>query len=162
MSTPSTQRNWRALLIDPFKQIKIGLYAIVITVSFVVALCLLMIRAFWAQYQQIMEIFSVSSVEAQFELVTNRIFLDNALSIGGFVAIFLAFMLVVLVKLTHRYYGPIVAISRFVEAIIEGDYSRRIVLRKGDELQDLALRLNRMAEILEEREKSSSPDSKSS
>ena len=98
-----------------------------------------------------MDIFSVSSVEGQVELVTNRIFIENALGIGAFVLVFLAVMLAVLLKMTHRYYGPIIAISRLVDSITEGDYSRRVVLRKDDELQELALKLNKMAEVLEKR-----------
>lgn len=147
----SPHRNWRAVLIEPFKQLKLGAYVIAITIVFVVLLGLLFIKAFWEQYQQIMEIFAVTRPQEQLQLVTNDIFFRNAWTIGLFLLCFLVAMLTVVIRVTHRYYGPLVAIHRFVQAMTQGDYSRRVMLRRQDELHELADHLNCMAEALERR-----------
>ena len=54
-------------------------------------------------------------------------------------------------RLTHRYYGPLVSIERFVGDIANGDYSRRVTIRKRDELQSLVKKLNHMADELEKK-----------
>jgi signal transduction histidine kinase len=55
------------------------------------------------------------------------------------------------VRLSHRIYGPIVPINRFIEALSSGEYTARIALRKGDDMIELKDALNRLAEALEKR-----------
>jgi nitrogen fixation/metabolism regulation signal transduction histidine kinase len=52
------------------------------------------------------------------------------------------------IMLTHRYYGPLIPILRSLRAIREGDYTSRVRLRPGDELQDLARVVNEISEKL--------------
>ena len=54
---------------------------------------------------------------------------------------------------SHRIAGPLPKIYRAIDAIGSGDFETKIVLRKNDELQDLAEHLNRMAARLKERQK---------
>lgn len=63
----------------------------------------------------------------------------------GLGAMFLA------LRMTHRFLGPQVPMRRHVRALIDGDYSSRCHIRKGDELQELATDLNALAETLAER-----------
>ncbi|MFW7377430.1 MAG: hypothetical protein ACOH5I_01320 [Oligoflexus sp.] len=150
-SNQNSHRNWKAVLVEPFKQLKLGIYVLGITALFVFILGFLFLKAFWQQYQHIMEIFAVARFEDQLHLVTNDVFYRNALMIGMFLIAFMIVMLAVVFRITHRYYGPLVSIQRFVEGVSQGDYTRRVILRKSDELQDLALCLNKMADELERR-----------
>lgn len=54
---------------------------------------------------------------------------------------------------SHKIAGPVIKITRFVHDIAAGDYSYRIQLRSGDELQALARALNNMVDSLEERQR---------
>ena len=54
-------------------------------------------------------------------------------------------------KLTHRYYGPLVSIERFIDEVARGKYKNRVKIRQNDELQRLANRLNDMANSLDKR-----------
>jgi HAMP domain-containing protein len=54
---------------------------------------------------------------------------------------------------THKVAGPVVKITRFIHEVAAGNFSHRITLRTGDELQALASALNVMTENLEERER---------
>jgi len=55
------------------------------------------------------------------------------------------------IRQTHRLVGPMGRITQALDVIGRGDFSQRIVLRKGDALEDLANTINRMAEQLEAR-----------
>ena len=50
---------------------------------------------------------------------------------------------------SHKIAGPIFRIKAFVMGLAAGNYSSRIRLRRGDDLQDLAEELNKLAEKLE-------------
>ena len=52
---------------------------------------------------------------------------------------------------SHRIAGPIYRIISFVRGLTSGNYSARLRLRKGDDLQDLADALNELAEKLEKK-----------
>ena len=55
------------------------------------------------------------------------------------------------VRQSHRVVGPIQRIKRTLEAIGAGDFSKRITLRQGDALEDLAKSINQMAANLQQR-----------
>lgn len=58
---------------------------------------------------------------------------------------------VVAISLSHKIYGPVVAIKRCIESLQNGDYSARLTLRQGDDLLELRDALNHLAESLEKR-----------
>ncbi len=145
------RRNLRSLVIEPFKQIKFGLYVISISVGFIAISAGLFVIAFTEQYRHVMSIFNVIDPNLQWELVTNDVFKTNAIRIGLVFFMYIVVMFLVVFRLTHRYYGPLVSIGRFVDQIAEGEYHRRLGIRDKDELQDLVLKLNAMAEELEEK-----------
>lgn len=51
--------------------------------------------------------------------------------------------------LGHRFYGPIVPITRVLKEMGEGNYSSRVRLRPGDELTEVMKAVNELAEKLE-------------
>lgn len=55
------------------------------------------------------------------------------------------------IRLSHKIYGPVVAIKRYLETLMGGDYKARLTLRQGDDLLDLRDALNQLAETLEKR-----------
>jgi hypothetical protein len=52
---------------------------------------------------------------------------------------------------SHRFYGPLVPLSRHLRELGEGKFASRVRLRPGDELIDLMEAQNLLAERLEER-----------
>ena len=74
-------------------------------------------------------------------------FLQPLLLAAGF--LFLLFIVVTLylsVTYTHKFYGPLVSINRFLDELNEGKNPEPIQLRTNDQLQDLAERLNRLSQ----------------
>jgi hypothetical protein len=55
-------------------------------------------------------------------------------------------------KTSHRVYGPIYRIVRTLTLVREGDWSKRIKLRDGDHLTELADHLNTFLDWLEKRQ----------
>jgi len=145
------RRNFWSLIIEPFKQIKFGMYVIALSVAFVGICALMFVSAFRDQYQHVMKIFNVVDESAKWTLVVNDIFIRNAIIIGVVFVAYLGALMGVIFRLTHRYYGPLVSIERFVDNITAGNYDKRAKIRDKDELQRLVAKLNLMAEALERR-----------
>lgn len=55
---------------------------------------------------------------------------------------------------SHRIAGPVYRMIKFLEELTKGDYTKRVILRKTDELQDLAAAINKLVEKLESEKKS--------
>jgi len=145
------RRNFKTLVIDPFKQMKFGLYVMGISVTFLAIFAYLFVDAFTDQYQHVMGIFNVVDPTLQWEIVTNDVFKMNAIRVGIFFALYIGGLFWAVFRLTHRYYGPLVSIRRFVSQMNAGDYSARCSIRKKDELLSLVSELNAMAESIEKR-----------
>ena len=144
-------RKIKNTVIEPFKQFKIGVYIVVTTFIFIVCAGYLFMSSFWQQYQHVMSIFEVVDPNLQWEVITNDVFFANIIKVAALFLLFMLITMAMVFKLTHRYYGPLVSIEKFVDQVAEGDYSSRVALRKKDELQRLATKLNTMAENLEQR-----------
>lgn len=144
-------RSWKTILVEPFKQMRIGAYVIGLTLIFTLSLVAIVANTFWSQYQQVMELFAIADPRTQWELVLNDIFLRNVGLVILLATAFVTAMTYFIFKITHRYYGPLVSIERFVDQVSVGDYTARVIIRKGDELQSLVKRLNQMAESIEKR-----------
>jgi hypothetical protein len=140
-----------SLVIEPFKQIKFGLYVIGISMAFVTVCAGMFVWAFYEQYKHVMTIFNVVNPKLQYELVNNDVFRANALRIGAVFVCYIGLVFTIVFRLTHRYYGPLVSIERFVTQMTAGQYSKRCKIREKDELHNLVTKLNEMAVKLEER-----------
>ncbi|MEZ4742265.1 MAG: hypothetical protein R3B45_07445 [Bdellovibrionota bacterium] len=94
-------RTFGSIVIEPFKQMKFGLYVIAISITFVILAATLFVMAFNEQYQHVMEIFSVVDPDVRWDLVTNDVFYQNAKRLGLLLFGFIAIMVIVF-KLTHQ------------------------------------------------------------
>ena len=85
----------------------------------------------------------------QITLIVSLIAVATTLLVELLLAIPVVFYLGI--RQSHRIVGPLARIRRTLEAIGNGDFSQRIVLRRGDVLVDLAKAINQMAESLQKR-----------
>jgi HAMP domain-containing protein len=69
---------------------------------------------------------------------------------AGLVVVIIQIVLLT-VYFSHKVAGPIYRLERACNNVIDGDYREKIVLRKGDELQNLASLLNRVIGLSRER-----------
>jgi HAMP domain-containing protein len=84
------------------------------------------------------------------EFVQARLSAPLALLVFGQLIIW-AVLLVFGALATHRFFGPIIPLVRQLERLERGDYSGRVHLRKGDELEEIAGALNALSERLEKK-----------
>ena len=76
----------------------------------------------------------------------------------GLLVAFIVTTILVAARYTHRIFGPLVSIHRFLDDIIQKRPATNLVLRESDQLQDLAVKLNVIAQLLQQN--GGSPSSK--
>ena len=59
------------------------------------------------------------------------------------------------IRQSHQIVGPMKRLTQAIDAIGQGDFSQRLILREGDVLADVATAINQMAEHLQKRSPSS-------
>ena len=149
--SPRQIRSIKNTLIEPFSQLKIGIYVIIVTVVFLVLSGLLFYNSFSEQYNNVLEIFNITDPDSKWQLISNDVFYSNLIKLSLLFLLFIAVLLSVIFYSTHKYYGPLMSFQRFSTAITEGKYYSRVQVRKKDELQLLAEQLNSMASTLEKK-----------
>ena len=133
----------RSKLVEPYFQIKLGLMFIVVNVifSFLIG---------GAVYWVLSDVFA--ALKTYFQLTGGDATLTLGklstpmIIIGSTVVLFVATTFYVAVHYTHKIYGPLVSINRFVDELLEERVPSKLALRDGDELQDLAAKLNELAD----------------
>ena len=153
-AAPKAKRSTRSLrstLIEPFAQIKLGVYIIILSTLFLILAGWLFFHTFEAQYSNVMEIFEVTNPDARHEIIANDVFYGNVYKLITLFAVYILTLLAVIFRTTHKYHGPLVSIERFADLIVEGKYYSRVAIRKKDELKSLAEKLNAMAQALEKK-----------
>jgi signal transduction histidine kinase len=142
-------RSLRSVIIEPFQQIKLGVYVIIVCLIFMALAGYIFHRSFNEQYQNVLKIFSVTDPDLQWQVLNNDIYKSNLKILVSLLLGFITTILIVVFRMTHKYYGPLVSIERFSDLISSGKYFERVQVRKGDELGRLAEKLNAMAAELE-------------
>jgi hypothetical protein len=141
------RRGFRSLLVEPFEQVKLGLLFLLVNTLFAV----LMLGTFgwyvWDIYKAVSVYFQLSHQES--ELALAKFYLPVGI-ILGLVLLFVATTLYVSIRYTHEIYGPLVSIHRFLDDLLGGRKPPIITLRESDQLQDLAGKLNNIAERMVE------------
>jgi len=140
------RRTVKTLLVEPFMQIRFGLYVAIVAIGFVGLFAWFFLSAFTEQYKQVAEIFDVADFNA---LLKNSVFIKNTITLGGLLIGFLGILLWVIFSRTHRMYGPMVNILKFLDELRVGNYTARIKVRENDDFQRLVVSLNLLAENLE-------------
>jgi hypothetical protein len=133
----------RSKLVEPYFQIKLGLMFIIVNLLFSV----LFAGVVWWVLSDVFE-----SLKTYFELTGGDATLTLGklstplILVGVLVLAFVATTFYVAVHYTHKIYGPLVSINRFIDEMVEGRSPSKLALRDGDELQDLVLKLNILAD----------------
>lgn len=141
----SKRRSFKAYLVEPFKQIRFGLHVVTVCLVFVTLLGWLYGRAFYEQYEQVFDLFQVAEKEA---LIRNDIFIRNSIFVGLALLGLILTMMFVVIRRTHKMYGPMVSILRFVSELSRGNYAVRIHVREKDDFKSLVSNLNALAQTL--------------
>jgi methyl-accepting chemotaxis protein len=141
-------RKARNLLLKPALQLKLALYALMLSLVFIL-LTLLFGKLYFEQtYITLVE--NTTQGEYIQAIITQQMHDFKSMSLLLLVG-YTVMMVVLITVYTHRMIGPTLPIMRHIKALKNGFYSHRVKLRRHDCFQELADELNTLAETLEQR-----------
>jgi methyl-accepting chemotaxis protein len=144
---PRERRRSLNLLQQPGIQLKLPAYLLLVTVGFGALWTRNAATAFADFYQTL----SAHQPSYLVPMLTDQL-RDFAIFSGIVSIAYVLALLVICIVYLHRLVGPSVALRRQLESLKNGDYSRRVRLRRNDAFQDLAADLNELADLLERKE----------
>jgi len=142
-------RKARGLLLKPALQLKLALYVLLLSLTFVLVTVLFGKLYFEQTFVTLIE--NTTQAEYIQAVITRQIHSFKSLSLL-LLAVYAVLMVVLAMVYTHRMIGPMLPITRHVKALKDGFYGHRVKLRRHDCFQELADELNALAETLEKRQ----------
>ncbi len=134
------RRGFSSYLVEPYKQIQIGLVFILLNFFFSALIFGIFGYYVFDMYSSVSEYFQLagtaeSEVWAKFQTPI----------LVGFVltVVFILVTFWVSITYTHRLYGPLVSVNRYLDDLADGKTVGPLKLRHKDELDGMADRLNR-------------------
>jgi len=143
MAKLGRRRGFVSWFVEPYKQVRLGL--VFLLVNFLFSFLIVGVFGYyvWEMYQAVASYFQLSTGESAVAMEKFTI----PLVIGGtLIILFILSTILVSVKFTHEIYGPLVSINRYLDDMLAGLKPTPIKLRDSDQLQDLANKLNSLAE----------------
>lgn len=140
------KRKAKNFLLQPLLQVKIGLYAIILSILFSIA----MFAILWSNFSGLINsIVLMTDAEDEVREIFMQYWKGTQLWLYLTVAIYLIATVGMSVLYTHKLVGPTIAFRRHIRSIAEGRYNARTYLRKGDAFAEVADELNRLSEMME-------------
>ena len=133
------RRGLQALLVEPYKQIKIGLIFLLLNFAFCGLIGGVFGYVIYDIYASLVDTFKLTSVESAETWSKLRV------PIGVGIVLLVGFIISTLwvsIRYTHRIYGPLVSIYRYLDDVAGGGDPAPLQLRDRDQLGELAERLN--------------------
>ena len=134
------------LLIEPYKQLRFGMMFLFLNLIFGLSAFLVFAYYLWDVYQAVSSYFALTGAE---QAITMAKFAKPIGIVGAMVVLFIICTLWLSVRYTHQFYGPLVAIRRYLDQLIAGESPEPISLRENDQLQDIVAKLNQYAAKVE-------------
>lgn len=145
-----SSRSIRNYALQPLLQVKLGLYSVLLSLIFGLAISgILYVNL--AKFSDI--ILQLTGVEDEVKDLLNQYIAPAKVQVGIAVLIYVLTNLIVTIVFTHRLIGPTVAFRRHIRMIAEGNLKYRTILRKGDAFNELADDLNKLSSQLEQKSK---------
>jgi len=141
------QRSFKNFLLNPLLQVKLGMYCIILSVVFAIALGAIL-------YSNFAELIDSVVLMTDLEDDVRDLFLSYWKSTQIWIylifLIYLGSTIAVSIMYTHKLIGPTIAFKRHVRSLIDGKYNARTYLRKGDAFVELGEELNNLSQQMEE------------
>lgn len=145
-STNKNRRTASGVWVRPKAQMKQA-FAIVL-VGIIYQMALIGVLGYFSNksFQIIAQVYHIEPEAVA--VVTDSIF-SNVLIVLALGVVLGVLAIFIWVRMNHRFFGPLVPISRHIDDLCAGNYTSRLKLRKDDEWQELADGLNKLAGTLE-------------
>ena len=140
---PGRRLGFRSIFVEPYLQIKLGLFIIILNLLFASAIGGVFSYYIYDVYQAISMYFELDQAE---NVMTWEKFQVPLLICGGLVISFIVLTLIITARYTHKIYGPLVNIHSFLDLALKGHKPEPLKLRSSDQLNDLAIKINQLYE----------------
>ena len=144
-------RSFRNYALQPLLQIKLGLYSILLSLGFALAVCAILYFNL-GKFSDI--ILQLTGVEDEVKDLLTQYIAPAKIQVLAVVVLYVLINIAVTVLYTHKLIGPTIAFRRHIRMIADGKLQYRTVLRKGDAFSELADDLNKLSAFLELKSKS--------
>lgn len=143
----ASKRKFSNFLLQPLLQVRLGLYAIILSIFFGLGVFTIIYVNFYKFYDLVLELTDLR--EEVTEILNSYI---QGVVIWLLLALFVYFVITVGISIffTHRLIGPTFAFRRHIKELTRGNYKSRVNLRKGDAFTEVADDLNELAAKLEQ------------
>ncbi len=124
----------------------------------VLSVCIVFMCAFSAVFVIMLQSFNefiaqFQSENASLSEMSSILLWDTLPTLIALLSAFFLSMLLLLLERTQRVFAPVDSMKDFLGEIEKGNFAARLRIRKGDDFQNIAGKLNIMAEVLEKRYK---------
>lgn len=140
---PGRRLGFRSIIVEPYLQVKLGMFILLLNFIFAGVIG-------GVFYYYLMDIYGALNMYfnlAEADSVVTWGKLSTPLIIcGSLVFLFMATTLYITVKYTHKIYGPLVSIHKFLDQALAGEKPDPLKLRASDQLNDLAEKINKLYE----------------
>ena len=143
MKTAGRRGGPRSWFVEPYLQVKLGLMFIVVNILFSLAIFGIFGFFLWDIYAALSIIFKLDPEQSAQTAVK---FATPALIGGGLIVVFMISTILIAARYTHKIYGPLVSIHRFLDTLLAGEQPTHLHLRESDQLQELAQKLNKLSD----------------
>ena len=140
------KRRARNYLLEPLLQVRIGMYSIILSILFSVALGAILYFNFASLINSIV---LMTDAEDEVREIFMSYWSGTQLWLYLTFAVYIFLTVSVSVYFTHKLVGPTIAFRRHIRSIADGRYNARTYLRKGDAFREVADELNHLSEVME-------------
>ena len=144
MQPSGRRRGFKSWFVEPYRQVKLGLMFLVLNLCFAGSILGIFGFYVWDIYQTMAVYFQLS--DSQSAEILEKFQIPILVGIG-MIFVFVTMSISLSVRYTHRIYGPLVSIHRYLDDYLQGAPLTPLVLRESDQLQELAEKLNKVVAL---------------
>lgn len=144
MKQSGRRRGFKSWFVEPYRQVKLGILFLLLNMAFAGLMFGIFGYYVWDIYQTLAVIFKLTSDQSSEILEKFQI----PIIVGAIlILVFIIASIMLAVRYTHRIYGPLVSIHRFIDDYLQGVKVSPLNLRESDQLKELAEKLNQLVDI---------------
>ena len=140
------KRSIKNYALQPLLQVKLGLYSILLSIAFSIAVSVILYVNLGKFTSIVLEL---TGVEDEVKDLLIQYMAPAKLQLGFAMFLYILITMVVSIKYTHSLIGPTVAFRRHLRLLAEGNFQYRTKLRPGDAFSEVADDLNKLSEVLQ-------------
>lgn len=142
-------RKLRNLVVRPEQQLKMATW---IAIGFITILLTLFIANLYLVIDKIHTLGIVYQLDPEMISAATSSIIESHFILGALIVVLALLIFVFSIQMTHKIFGPVVAIQTLIDELKEGKYGSQRTLRRGDHLVEIMENLNQLSKKLESKD----------